>query len=339
MRIEQNFIDLRLNRQADQGNESFWPSFTDIMTVIVMIFLIAMVVLLIRNMELVNEVRATMEAERTAMELARETGREKEDLATELHSTSEQLHSVEERAAQLQLQVMRLQEETTLRAKVISQRNEELAALNEERNDLAQQAAQLLLTRQELETSMVEARSELAAKNQETLDLQHRLDTMQSHFRETEQQLASAKIDLSKQTQLLSAAQMERQQFEEKYLVLADDFDNLKVRYDKLVRPARTSKGRHLVEVRYRKKGSAYNISWREGGSGEFVSVSSKKLDQNLSRIMQAHPEGLYVKVILPSDSGLSYDEAWNFTNSLHQKYDYYFQDSPPPAAEQKPEP
>ena len=50
-----DFIDLRLNREGEDHNESFWPSFTDIMTVIVMIFLLAMVVLLVRNMELVNE--------------------------------------------------------------------------------------------------------------------------------------------------------------------------------------------------------------------------------------------------------------------------------------------
>ena len=50
-------VDLRLNGR-DRGVEAtLWPSFTDIMTVVVMIFLIAMVVLLMRNMELVAELR------------------------------------------------------------------------------------------------------------------------------------------------------------------------------------------------------------------------------------------------------------------------------------------
>mgnify|MGYP006950044336 CR=1 FL=1 len=61
--MNDDFIDLR---SGNLSSESFWPSFTDIMTVIVMIFLLAMVVLLIKNMELVNELRATMEAERNA---------------------------------------------------------------------------------------------------------------------------------------------------------------------------------------------------------------------------------------------------------------------------------
>ena len=35
------FTDLRMNHQHGQGDDSFWPSFTDIMTVIVIIFLLA----------------------------------------------------------------------------------------------------------------------------------------------------------------------------------------------------------------------------------------------------------------------------------------------------------
>ena len=68
MRADDAFIDLRLNVQEGHNQESFWPSFTDIMTVVVMIFMIAMVVLLLRNIDLVNQLRATMSAEREAME-------------------------------------------------------------------------------------------------------------------------------------------------------------------------------------------------------------------------------------------------------------------------------
>jgi hypothetical protein len=43
--------------------------------------------------------------------------------------------------------------------------------------------------------------------------------------------------------------------------------------------------------------------------------------------LKQEEPDGLYIKVILPKDNGLSYSEAWSFTNELHKKYDYYFQE------------
>ena len=77
---QDGFTDLRIGVGSNDVNEGFWPSFTDIMTVVVMIFLIAMVVLLVRNIELVSQLRATMEAERIAAELAKETGEEKDTL-------------------------------------------------------------------------------------------------------------------------------------------------------------------------------------------------------------------------------------------------------------------
>ena len=47
------FVDLRIGHGAQGiGDDSVWPSFTDIMTVIVMIFLMALVVLMVRNLEL-----------------------------------------------------------------------------------------------------------------------------------------------------------------------------------------------------------------------------------------------------------------------------------------------
>lgn len=320
MSFDHGFVDLRLNQQEGQGNESFWPSFTDVMTVIVMIFLISMVVLLMRNMELVNQVRATMEAERNAAELARATGEEKEDLALKLHTT-------EDRLAQLQLQVMRLQEQNDLRGKVIRERNRDINSLMAERDSLTQQAAQLLLDRQRLQSNLTDSRSEVAQYKQEQQKLTRNLANLNERNRESAQKLENALLALNQQNQLLTAARQDREKVEQKYLVLADEFDNIKVRYDKLVRPARSPKGRHLVEVRYQKTKGKYRISWRDGGTGPFAAASRKNLDNKLTELRDNHPDGLYVKVILPENSGLSYTEAWKFTNHLHQSYDYYFQE------------
>jgi hypothetical protein len=47
----QGFIDLRIGHGAiGVGDDSVWPSFTDVMTVIVMIFLMALVVIMVRNL-------------------------------------------------------------------------------------------------------------------------------------------------------------------------------------------------------------------------------------------------------------------------------------------------
>ncbi|WP_457674786.1 hypothetical protein [Thiolapillus sp.] len=324
-----SFIDLRLNRGSDQGNESFWPSFTDVMTVIMMIFLIAMVVVLLRNMELVKEIRATIEAERQAMELARSTGEEKESLAAQLDTALEQLDAADTRINELQLQVMRLQEQNSVRARAIADRDARLEALREERANLVQQAAQLMQDKQSAEKTAAEARNRETLSRRELADLQQQYQAIREQLDRQNLQIAMLKARLESQDQALAQARAQRQDVEEKYLVLADEYDSLKVRYDKLIRPARSARGRHLVEVRYYKKNGKRHIEWRDAGEGEFRAVSRKKLDDILSRLKKQQPEGLYIKVILPRGNGLSYSEAWKFTNDLHRRYDYYFQESP----------
>ncbi|HEC05596.1 MAG TPA: hypothetical protein ENJ12_01980 [Thiolapillus brandeum] len=321
------FIDLRLNNQDKQGNESFWPSFTDVMTVIMMIFLISMVVVLLRNMELVKEIRSTMEAERQAVELARSTGAEKADLASRLDTAMEQLQAADTRVNELQLQVLRLQEQNKVRARAVADRDRQLKTLLEERNNLTQRAAQLMLDKQAADKAVTAARAKETLSKRQLADFQQQYARLKEQLDRQNLQIAVLKSKLSNQEQQLAATREERQTVEEKYLVLADEYDTLKVRYDKLVRPARSAKGRHLVEVRYFKKGGKPRIEWRDGHTGEFRAVSRSQLDKALVRLKKKHADGLYVKVILPEDSGLSYSEAWTFTNDLHKKYDYYFQE------------
>jgi DNA repair exonuclease SbcCD ATPase subunit len=328
MNNQGSFIDLRLNNQDKQGNESFWPSFTDVMTVIMMIFLISMVVVLLRNMELVKEVRATMEAERQAVELARSTGEEKESLASQLNTSLEQLQAADIRINELQLQVMRLQEQNSIRAKAVADRDLRLKALLEERNSLTLQTTQLLTEKQSAENAANTAREAATLSQRQLTDFQEQYRQLKDQFDRQNLQIAVLKSKLENQEQQLVADRQQRQTVEEKYLVLADEYDSLKVRYDKLVRPARSIKGRHLVEVRYFKKNGKRHIEWRDDGNGTFTAVSQKTLDKRLSALKKQQADGLYIKVILPENSGLSYSEAWKFTNELHKKYDYYFQES-----------
>ena len=91
------------------------------------------------------------------------------------------------------------------------------------------------------------------------------------------------------------------------------------------MRPARTSAGRHLIEVRYSKRNGSYKIAWREGTTDGFQEISRSRLDRVLTRLSREKANGLYIKVIFPENSGLSYNEAWEFTSHLHSNYDYYF--------------
>ncbi|RMG36747.1 MAG: hypothetical protein D6720_04475 [Gammaproteobacteria bacterium] len=328
------FTDLRVNPHEGEVNESFWPSFTDIMTTVVMIFLIAMVVLLVRNMELVRELRSTMEAERVAAELAKATGEEKDSLAVALHRAEEQLQ-------QARLELLRLQEKSVEREKVLT---DQIATINDllaQRDDLTQQVAQLTLGQQQLQARVKDQQAqiktlsqslknrelELQASRNDVQNLQANIETLQQSLLSSQQQSTQLQQQLASKSQELEALRQASKEIERKYLVLVGDYDSLKVRYDKLVRPARSAAGRYVVEVRYWKENGKYRIAWREGGKGEFQSISRRLLDKVLTRLMKDHPNGLYVKVIFPENSGLSYNEAWEFTNHLHRNYDYYFRE------------
>lgn len=329
---DEGFTSLRLNSGGNEVQEGFWPSFTDIMTVIVMIFLIAMVVLLLRNMELISQLRATMEAERVAAELARATGEEKDSLVSALHRAEEQVQ-------RLQLELMRLQDKGVRNETLIAEQMRAISALSNERDDLVQQAAQLGLLRQRLEEDLARRQAQLSATQRELDERQLALNAAQRSVATLEDDLAQlrnrqgdslAEIErlqraLGEQRDSLEQERRERLEFEQRYLVLADDFDDLKVKYDKLVRPARTATGRHVVEVRYWKEDGSYRITWREGSEGGFQAISRSQLDNVLTRLAASHADGLFVKVIIPENSGLSYNEAWEFTSHLHSNYDYYF--------------
>ncbi|MAF06999.1 MAG: hypothetical protein CL389_03995, partial [Acidiferrobacteraceae bacterium] len=71
------FVDLRVSPTVSgrSDEDSVWPSFTDIMTVVVLIFLVSLVVILMRNTELVGQLREsvtqteTMTTQRGEMEM------------------------------------------------------------------------------------------------------------------------------------------------------------------------------------------------------------------------------------------------------------------------------
>lgn len=339
--MNDGFTDLRLNSQEGQVSESFWPSFTDIMTTVVMIFLIAMVVLLVRNMELVNQLRSTMEAERIAAELARATGEEKDSLSMALHRAQEQLQ-------QARLDIMRLEQKAVDRESLITKQMATISDLTGRRDDLAQQAAQLTLANQQMEADLKNRKArlttltqslknreiELGAARDEVTNLQANIDSLQESLRNSQLRATQMQGELADKNKALEAAQQAAQEIDRKYLVMAGDYDNLKVKYDKLVRPARSAEGRHLIEVRYWKSKGRFLISWREGDAGEFQSISRKRLDLVLTRMLKDYPDGLYVRVIFPDNSGLSYNEAWEFTNHVHSKYDYYFRQDEPTSGE-----
>ncbi len=314
MNLGGGFVDLRVGRQESAADDSFWPSFTDIMTVIVMIFLLAMVVLLVRNMELVNELRATMEAERSAAALARATGEEKESLTLQLIATENEL-------SMLRLQVMRLEEQREEQEIAIASQQRQLSRVSGERDDLMALSRQLSGENEQLRDRFRVSQRSLQGLRQDYERLRGRyasssqeLDLLRETVRSQEQELSGARARLREADLLLANAETE--------------YADLKQKYDKLIKPARSARGRFLVEVRYSKPGGRPLIAFRPQGEESFRDLTRAELERELERLDGQHPGGLYIKVIFPENSGLSYNEAWKFTSELHSRFDYYYREN-----------
>jgi septal ring factor EnvC (AmiA/AmiB activator) len=127
--MDDAFIDLRRNADAGAGGDTFWPSFTDIMMVIVMIFMIASTVLVLRNWDLVQELRATIEAEHLAEELARSM--------TETSATlEEQLAQAQHINSRMRMQLMQADENRQSMQEQLADQGKQLLALTEKQQQL-----------------------------------------------------------------------------------------------------------------------------------------------------------------------------------------------------------
>ena len=278
------FVDLRLNQRGRELDEGFWPSFTDIMTVVVMVFLLALVSILIRNNQLVADLRATMEAERAASAIARSTAEEKARLAARLDALEEEL-------ARLRLRLLQVGEARDRQAAARKQAETALEALRARSRVQAERLA-------ETEAALADQRRRLEALAAERDRARAEAGRLQEALEAGRRELAQARAE----------------------------YGDLKRRYDKLVKPARTSRGKQVIEVRYYKRAGRPVIELKLPGDRAFRKVDRATLTARLDALKRRHPNGLYVKIVIPEDSGLSYTEAWRFTTGLLRRYDYYYQ-------------
>ena len=298
--MDNGFIDLR---DGDgQGADSFWPSFTDIMMVVLMIFMIASTVLMLRNWELVRELRTTIQSEREA-----------EALALSATRTSATL---EERLAQAQheLSVMRMQllqagEARTDLSDTLATTRRELA---EQRSDRERLSIRL----QQFEQERTRSATRLQDSQQEARRLAAARDALSTDLEALEQRYAEEVTALREQADLSTT------ELEELRVTYAD----LQTKYDKLVRPARTAAGKRVVSVRYRQVDDLYILEYKPSEKDGYRLITREGLDSELVALKKQVGSKLYVKVVIPEDSGLSYNEAWTFTQDILTTYDYYYQ-------------
>ena len=316
------------------GENSFWPSFTDIMMVITMIFLMATSLLVVRNWQLVAELQESIAAERMAAQMIESTSQENATLEERL-ANAEQSNSI------LRLRLMKKDEELVLAQGAIREQESSIASLE--------------LVNSELESSLQQTRSELDAANLE-------INAATAQYQELAQQLESLNLQLEQQkladeqtrsqlevarTQIaeLSASSTRQQQsiarlteeksllnqeieaYNQQLLTLKGDYETVKSKYEELIKPARSARGKYIAEVYYVKGESGEIIRYRQPGDEGYSRLSLAEVEARLDKLKREQGSNLYVKIIIPKDSGLSYSEAWQFMRNLLVKYDYYYQE------------
>ena len=298
--MSEGFVDLRYGvDRGDSAGESFWPSFTDVMMVVLMIFMIASTILMLRNWELVRELRTTLEAEREAEALALTATRTSATL-------EERLAQAQSEISELRIQLLRAGEEKNAVSSDLSRSRQQLLELETDRQGLAARLQQALRELSLGEENLQQAQKENTRLSREYASVQDRLRKSVAELSQLGQQNVTSEQQLAE---------------------LQESYDKLSVKYNKLIKPARTAAGKHLVSVRYRRVDGIYLIEFKESEDSDYDDISRKQLDARLSRLKKKYPRSLYVKVIIPKDSGLSYNEAWTFTQDILTSYDYYYQD------------
>lgn len=310
--MDQNFVDLRQNHGHSGLDHSFWPSFTDIMMVVVMIFIIASTVLIVRNWELVSELRATLEAERQAREKVTA-------FQATSHSLEEQLAQVQQTLSEERIRNLQLVELTQEQRELIARYLGQLLALRTERAQLTGHVESARRQAALLGDQLAQSQTRYAQLEQEHEQRASRLEEVLAALASLEQvqqqslaELGTMRQERAEEAQRLAALQTEYQSLEEKYL--------------KLIRPARSTFGKQVVEVLYHRTGGELQIQMRLPLEKGFKVYSASTMNQHLAALKKQHGKDLYVKIIIPQDSGLTYNEAWDFTHSLLNRYDYYYQ-------------
>jgi chromosome segregation ATPase len=309
--MDEGFVDLRYGAERDASGASFWPSFTDIMMVVLMIFMIASTILMLRNWELVRELRETLAAEREAEALALS--------ATQTSATlEERLAQAQHEISELRIQLLRADEESSAVNAKLARSRQRLLELETDRQGLAARLQQALSDVRLGEDRLQEARTENSRLVRAHASAQERLQESVAELRRLEQS----------RTDELALLRQQGAEADLQLAELRDSYDELSTKYNKLIKPARTAAGKYLVSVRYRREDGIYLVEFKESEDSDYEFVSREQLESRLSDLKAEHPGSLYVKVIIPKDSGLSYNEAWGFTQDILTRYDYYYQDN-----------
>ena len=255
--------------------------------------------LMVKNWELLDQLRNSMAAEEQAEEI--------------IHHRSKENATLEEQLAHAQNEISMLR---MLNMQVSEQTNQ----LNTELEDKDKQIVIVLSEKDQLKDS-------LAKNENKIVKLSSQLSAMKEDMTQLSIDVEIKKNELEDEQQKIIVITQERDSQSRELSSLQNTFGTLKTKYEKLIKPARTSKGKYIVSVDYERIKGKEHIQIKGDNDKNYTLVTKKQLHSKLASLKKKHPKKLYVRIIIPEKSGLTYNEAWTFMKGLLNKYDYYYQD------------
>lgn len=405
-----NFVDLRITHAGtgSSNEDSVWPAFTDIMTVIVMIFLMVLLAFLIKNAQLVDELKTTIIEKDLAAKQALTRATQNLSLEEQLASVRRSILIMEETLGKVNAKKDVLSTELEQEEQRVADLGLEVALLSKLRDELTKENSQLLSSLDLSNKKLIDFKAEnvvaknvlnekisllLAEKSGLLVDIENNLQTIEE--KEIDKlRLTSKVISLSEQLRSLGnrlnleserAAALARENrslssvvsqknvallgletskedllakleklttdleqlqslynnrgeevtglqaqitaSSSRFKSLQEEYDALDAQYRKLIRPARNTAGKVVVEVIYSIQNGEEVYHLKEASQTSPTRYSFANMHARLAELKSQYGRKLYTKVRIDDNSGVSFNNAWKFTTSILSKYDYYAKD------------
>jgi chromosome segregation ATPase len=321
----QNYIDLRQNTGRQNTDTSMWPSFTDIMTVILMIFMLTMIVVIIKNSTLAQQL---ISREKRVKQI--EKGLEKSKQAqAELRIF---ITNLEEKLRAKEMDIILLGDEKKVMRSSLEAKLAIISAIKSELVDLKQNVRTLEaeITAKEAETAKLKRDSEerIAEITEETKrQIADITEETRRQIEEFNRKFTALMSQLSQKQDIIVILDAEKKELALTLAKQRQAYSFLEDKYHKLIRPARSPLDKQVVTVHYSKRDGDYRILFKELDAAEFKTIEAQQMHRRLTQLKKEWQDKLYVKIIIPEVSGLTYNEAWSFTKDILSRYDYYYQE------------
>ena len=246
--------------------------------------------------------------------------RERDRLLTQLTEAKQQQESGAAEIVRLRRQVVELDENEQALADERKVTQNVIERLEKKRTRMLQQAAALRAENAQLASDYLEAQRIQRKMREDMASYSKKLDMAEDAQRMSVQALATRKARYAEE---ITALQVEQRALVDE---LKGQYSELQVKYDRLVRPARTFLGKHVVRIGYWKEGGIFRYSIREPGDPQARNINEQQLHRSLTALKSVYGKRLYTKILFPREAELSQKDAWRFTHQILRQYDYYSQ-------------